>query len=233
MSVDLKGLVSMGVQGVMDAAGPMFERSSGHRLVLTFSTSKALGARMSDGETTDVVIATPLIMDPLVAAGAVVSGSVIPIAQSVVGIAVRRGAPKPDISTAEAFTQALLAARAIAHSDPAGGGASGVHFSKLIVRLGIADAITPKCRLAPMGTHSAALLVTGEVDLAVQQIPELAYVDGIEVVGPLPDALQEVTTFVGGIHAKAERPEAAKELLDFLRTPQAAAVIRAQHLEPA
>jgi molybdate transport system substrate-binding protein len=232
-AVAMTGLVSMGVQGVLDAAGPAFERASGHRLALSFSTSKALGKRMTDGETCDLVIATPLILDPLLAAGLIVAGSVVPLATSGVGIAVRKGEPKPDISTPEAFVAALVAARTIGHSDPAGGGASGVHFCKLITRLGLADAITPKCRLAPAGTHSADLLIRGEVDVAVQQVPELAYVDGIDVVGPLPADLQEITVFAGAIHAKAEQSKAAQALIDYLRSGEGVAAIKAQRLEPA
>jgi molybdate transport system substrate-binding protein len=232
-SAEIRGFVSMGVQGVMDAARPPFERASGYRLALSFSTSKSLSKRLTEGEIADLVIATPLILEPLVAAGLIAPGSVVALASSGVGIAVRRGAPKPDISTPESFKQTLLSARTIGHSDPAGGGASGVHFSQLIERLGIADAIRPKCRLAPTGTHSADLLLTGEAELAVQQIPELAYVDGIEVLGPLPGDLQLITTFAGCIHAQAAQPEGAKSLLNYLKSPAGLKAIKAQRLEPA
>jgi molybdate transport system substrate-binding protein len=124
-------------------------------------------------------------------------------------------------------------ARAIACSDPAGGGASGVHFCKLIERLGVADVVTPKLKLAPTGTFSADFLVRGEVDIAVQQISELMAVADADIVGPLPDDLQQTTAFVGGIHTQAKMPDVAAALLDFIRTPQAATVIRAKGMVPA
>ena len=232
-STEIHGFMAMGIKGVMDSIGPSFERATGYRLVLSFGTSKSLSKRLTEGEIADLVVATPSILESLIAAGLVVPGSVVPLVRSGIGIAVRKGAPKPDISTPEAFKHALLAARAIGHPDPAGGGASGVYFSKLIERLGIADAIKPKCRLAPTGTHSADLLVTGEVDLALQQIPELARVEGAELVGPLPDDLQEITVFAGAIHTKAMAPAAAQALLDYLRSPEAIATIKTQRMEPA
>ncbi|MPZ58666.1 MAG: ABC transporter substrate-binding protein [Rhizobiales bacterium] len=234
MSTDtVKGLISMGVQGVMDAVGPVFERTSRHRLVLSFNTSKMLVQQLRGGAETDVVIGTREGLDGLASEGLIAAGSSIALAHSIVGMAVRKGAPKADISTPEAFKRAVLAARAIGYSEPAGGGASGVHFEKLIHQLGIADAVRPKSKHPPVGTHTADMLLTGEVDLAVQQIAELIYVQGIELVGPFPAELQLVTTFAGGVHAKARDPDATKALLAFLRTPLAAEAFRAQGLEPA
>ena len=168
----------------------------------------------------------------LIAEGMIAAGSDIALAGSSVGIAVREGAPKPDISTPEALKRAVLAARAISYSDPSGGGASGVHFEKVLHRLGIAEVVKPKTRYPPVGRYTAELLLTGEVDLAVQQFSELNFVKGIDLVGPLPAALALTTVFVGGIHAKARQPEAAQALLSFLRSPEAAEAFRAQGLEP-
>ena len=229
----IKGFISMGLQGVMETLGPRFEQASGCQLSLAFNPSAALNRRLQGGETADVVIGTRGMVDGLIAAGMVAPASDVVLAHSAVGIAVCKGARKPDISTAEAFTQALLAARAIGCSDPAGGGASGVHFRKLIERLGIADAIVPKIRLAPVGHFTAALLVSGDADLAVQQISELIVVEGAEVLGPLPGELGETSTFVGAVHAQAQEPRGAAALLAFLRTPEAVAVIKAKGLEPA
>jgi molybdate transport system substrate-binding protein len=233
MAAAIKALMSMGVAGVMDALTPAFEQASGQKLEAIYNTSAALTKLLEVGAAADVVVGTRAMVDALIASGRVARGSDVDLASSVVGIAVRKGAGKPDISTTEAFLRALHAARAIACSDPAGGGASGVHFVKLIGQLGIADQITPKLRLAPVGRFSAEYLVSGEVEIAVQQISELMVVADAEIVGPLPDDIQQTTTFTGGIHAQASAPQAARALLDFLRTSEAAAVIRAKGLVPA
>jgi molybdate transport system substrate-binding protein len=231
-TVTVKGLISMGVQGVMDALGPTFEQAIGSQLVPTYSTSKMLLQQLRAGTETDVVLVTREGIDGLVAERLVAPGSGVTLATSVVGMAVREGAAKPDISTPEAFKRTVLAARSIGYSEPAGGGASGVHFENLIHQLGIADAVRPKSRHPPVGTHAADMLVTGEVELAVQQVAELIYVPGIELIGPLPPELQLVTKFAGGVHVKARAPEAAKALLAYLRTPKAAEAFRAAGLEP-
>jgi molybdate transport system substrate-binding protein len=228
----VKGLVSMGVQGVIDGLRPAFEQTSGHRLAITYNTSKMLTQQLRGGAETDVVIGTRDHMDMLVADGLIAPGSDIALAHSIVGMAVLKGAPKPDISTPEAFKRAVLAARAVGYSEPAGGGASGVHFEKLIHQLGIADAVKPKAKHPPVGTHTADMLLTGEVDLAVQQVAELSFVKGIELLGPLPEELQHVTIFVGAVHARAGHAAAAKALLAFLRTPEGAAAFEAEGLDP-
>ena len=185
------------------------------------------------GAAPDLLVITREGMDGLIADGLVAPNSNVTLARSGVGLAVRQDAPKPDIATPEALKRAVLSARAIGYSDPSGGGASGVHFEKVLHQLGIADVVKPKTRYPPVGTYTAELLVTGEVDLAVQQISELNFVKGIELVGPLPAALQLTTVFVGGIHARAREPEAAGALLALLRSPQGAEAFRAQGLEPA
>jgi molybdate transport system substrate-binding protein len=228
----VKGFMSMAVQGVMDDLGPAFERASGTRVAVTFNTSKMLVQALQGGAEADIVVGTREGMESLAAAGLIVPGSGLPLAQSVIGIAVRKGAAKPDISTPEAFKRSILAARSIGYSEPAGGGASGVHFEKVLHHLGIADAVRPKSKHPPVGTHAADMLLTGEVDLAIQQVAELIYVPGIDLVGPFPDALQQVTVFVGAVHAKAQQPQAAKALLAFLRTPAGSEAFRAQRLEP-
>jgi molybdate transport system substrate-binding protein len=228
----IKTFATMGVQGVIDALQPGFERASGQRLAPTFNTSKMLLQALRAGEAPDAVVVTRDGIDGLIADGIVVPGSDVTLARSLVGLAVRKGEPKPDISTPEAFKQAVLAAKSIGYSEPAGGGASGVHFEKLIHQLGIADVVKPKSKHPPVGTHTADMLLTGEVELAIQQVAELKYVQGIELLGPLPDELQLVTVFVGGVHTKAQDPEAAKALVAFLHSPEGAQAFRDQGMEP-
>jgi molybdate transport system substrate-binding protein len=229
----VKAFMTNGVKGVMAQLGPAFMQAHGASLDITFLPSAAIGQRLGDGGQADVVIATREVIDDLSARAMVASGTDVALARSGLGIAVRKGAPKPDISTPETLKHALLAARTIACSHPTMGGASGPDFVKTLVRLGIADAMKEKCKHPPPGTFTATLLVSGEADLAVQQISELLAVDGAELVGPLPEEVQTITTFVGAIHARATAPDAARALLAFLRTPEGKAAIEAKGLEPA
>jgi molybdate transport system substrate-binding protein len=230
---EIKGFMTNGVRGVMGALGPAFTQTHGHTLTITFLPSNAIGERLAADATADVVIATRQLIDDLAVGGQISAGSDVALARSSLGIAVRKGAPKPDISTPEALRRALLAARTVACSHPTKGGASGPDFAKAVERLGIAEEMTTKCMHPPPGTFTATLLVSGEADLAVQQISELMAVDGAELVGPLPDAVQTITTFVGAVHAAAAAPGASRALLVFLQTPEARHAIAAHGLEPA
>jgi molybdate transport system substrate-binding protein len=147
------------------------------------------------------------------------------------GVAVLKGAPKPDISTPEKFKQVLLNAKAVAYTDPAGGGASGAYMVKLLEKLGITNEINAKAKLAH-GVPSATLVVKGEADIAIQQLPELLAVPGVEIVGPLPGNLQNVTPFAAGVHVSSQNADAAKALIKFFQTPEAIAIIRSKGLEP-
>jgi molybdate transport system substrate-binding protein len=169
----------------------------------------------------------------MVRAGRILAGSEATLASSPAAIAVKAGAPRPDIATAEALKRTLLAARAISYSDPQAGGASGVHFARVIEQMGIADAINAKNRFPPPGGLCARFLPTGEVELAIQQVPELKQVAGIDIVGPLPAPYGLVTVFVAGIERSSANAAQARALLDFLRTPSAAAVFRDKGLDPA
>jgi molybdate transport system substrate-binding protein len=150
-------------------------------------------------------------------------------------VVVRQGAPKPDISSAEALRSTLLAAKSIAYTDPARGGTTGVHFAKVLERLGIASEIKPKT-VFPKTAGGAAvgvLVANGEAEIGVQQIPELIPVAGIEIVGPLPGDLQNTLVFAAAIMTDTKEAEAGRALISFLRTPEAAAVIKAKGMESA
>jgi len=164
--------------------------------------------------------------------GKIAADSDVTLAGSGVAIAVKAGAPKPDISTAEALKQTLLKVRSIAYSEPAAGGASGVYFAKLLERMGIAEQMKPKTKYPPAGGFSGELLLTGEAELAVQQKPELLHVAGVEIVGFLPGDLNLVTEFAAAIMARSKNLEIGKALIGSLRSPQAAAVFRAKGLDP-
>lgn len=215
--------MTIGVQSAVEELIAEFEKSTGQRIVATWATSANLDKRVRAGEVVDLLVSTRGGIDALVNEGRVLKGSTVDIANSVIGIAVRKGEARPDISTAEALKRALLAARAISYSDPAAGGSSGVHFAKVVERFGIADVMRPKTKYPPPNGRAATLLVSGEVDLAVQQVQELASVEGVEVIGMLPPDLQLVTTFAAGIPDTSRNADVAAIFIQFLTSPHALA----------
>jgi molybdate transport system substrate-binding protein len=224
---------TIGVRSAAEDLFRKFEHSSGHRLAMTWGTAPMLVKRIEGGESADVLILSRAGMDSLVKQGKVAAGSDVALAGSGVAIAVKAGTPKPDISTPDALKQALLNCKTIAYSEPSAGGASGVYFAKLLERMGIADAMKPKTKYPPAGGFSAALLMTGEAELAVQQKPELLHVAGTEIVGFLPGDLNLVTHFAAGITSGCKNTGAAKDLIGFLRMPDSKSAFQAKGLEPA
>ncbi len=208
---------------------PRFE-ATGHKLTLVLGTSGGINKRVADGEPGDVIVSTSGGIEGLAKAGKVTAATSVPVARSQVGLAVLRGAARPDISTPEALKQTLLAAKAVAYSDPAGGGASGIHFAKVLDRLRIAQQVNARARLG-RAVPNAAAVVNGEADIAVQQIPELLAVPGVEVLGPLPGDLGNTTTFSAAVLATTRDPAAAKALVDFLRSPETVATLKAKGFE--
>jgi molybdate transport system substrate-binding protein len=230
---ELKVYSTIGVRSVAEGLFAQFEGSSGHRLDVTWGTAPMLVKRIEGGEIADVLILSRAGLEALSQQGKVLAGSEVPLASSGVGIAVKAGAPKPDISTPEALKQTLLEAKSISYTEPSAGGASGVYFAKLLERMGIADEIRPKTKYPPPGGFSAALLISGEAELAVQQKPELLHVAGVEVIGFLPGDLNLITPFVAGLMANCNNAADGKALIASLRTPHATAAFRAKGLEPA
>jgi molybdate transport system substrate-binding protein len=224
---------SIGVRSAAEELFGCFETSSGHGLAVTWGTAPMLVKRIEGGETADVLILSRAGIDALKKQGKIAPGSDVTLAGSGVAIAVKGGAPKPDISTPEALKRTLLAAKSIAYSEPAAGGASGVYFAKLIERMGIAAEMKPKTKYPPAGGFSAELLPTGEAELAVQQKPELLHVAGCEIIGFLPGDLNLVTEFAAGIMPECRNAEAAKALIAMLRSEDAKAAFRAKGLDPS
>src|SRR4029077_15872989 len=216
------------------AAEPLFAQfdKASHKLAVTWGTAPMLVKRIEDGETADVVELSRAGIEALQKQGKIAADSDVTLASSGVGIAVKAGAPKPDISTPEALKRTLLAAKSIAYSEPSAGGASGVYFAKLLERMGIAEQMKPKTKYPPPGGFSAELLLTGEAELAVQQKPELLHVSGVQIVGFLPGDLNLVTEFAAAIMTGSRNAEIGKALIDNMRSPQAAAVFRSKGLDP-
>jgi molybdate transport system substrate-binding protein len=224
----LRLLSTLAVMGAMRDLARTYEIDTGQAIEADFSPSVALLQRLRDGEAADIAILTAQGIDDLTREGLIRPGSRTDVALSHIGVAVKAGAPKPDIGSVAALRSALLGARAVAYSRI---GASGIYFAALIRQLGIEDAVNARAVVVPSG-FTAERLVSGEADLAVQQVSELMVVPGIEVVGPLPPEVQTVATFSAGLLATSAQPEDAAALLRFLASPSAAAALRRSGLRP-
>jgi molybdate transport system substrate-binding protein len=231
--VDITVYSSIGVRSAADDLFRRFATTSGHQVAVMWGTAPMLVKRIDGGETADVLILSRAGIDELKAQGKIVPGSEVMLAGSGVAIAVKAGAPQPDISTPEALERTLHACKSIAYSEPSAGGASGVYFAKLLERMGLAEAMRPKTKHPPAGGFCAELLLTGEAELALQQKPELLHVKGAEIVGFLPGDLNVVTYFVVGVMTGSKNADIAKAAIAFLRTPESKAAFAAKGLEPA
>jgi molybdate transport system substrate-binding protein len=229
-AADVKVLASNSVRTMLEDVAPLFERASGHKVTLGFGTSAQVAKRVIAGEAVDLLVVTPDVVETLAKAGKL-AGTSTGIARSLMGLGVRTGTPHPDISTPAALRSTLLAVKSVTFSDPGTGAASGVHTVKIFEQLGIADEMKPKYRLGD-GTSSGRLVVSGEAELAIWQISAMKPVKGLDVVGPLPAALQLTTHLSAVVGVGATAPDAAKALIAFFASPEAATAMRARGLEP-
>jgi len=205
---------------------PQFERSAGHKVESLWVPSVQMMSRLKGGETADLVILSAASLEELRKAGLISERT--DLARSGIGVAVKSGARKPDISSGEAVKRAVLAAKGIAYST----GPSGIYLMGLFQRMGIAETIKSKVKQV-QGEPAGGVVARGEAEIAFQQVSELLPVPGIDFVGPLPADIQQVTVFSAGLHAAAKQPAAARALVKFLTAPAAAAVIRKKGMEPA
>lgn len=224
---------SGGFSAAYKELAPQFEKQTGNTLVAAWGpsmgdTHDAVPQRLARGEQIDVVIMVGYALDKLTEQGKVVQGSGRELAKSVIGMAVKAGAPKPDISTLDGLRKALLAAKSIGYSDSA----SGVYIqNEMFKKLGIEDQVRGKARMIP-AEPVGQVVARGEAEIGFQQISELKPVKGIDIVGPLPADVQQVTIFSAGIPTTAKQPKAAKQLIDFLASPAAAKAVRNSGMEP-
>ncbi len=221
-------LSTLALMGVVRSLAGRYQAATGVRIDADFAPTLGLLDRLRGGECADIVILTKPALGDLAAQGNVVAASCVDLARSFVGIAVRTGAPHPDIATEAALRATLLGARSIAYSRI---GASGIFFVQLIERLGIASEVNARARIIPSGL-TAVLLVSGDADLAVQQISELKQVAGVDVVGPIPRELQTPAVFSAGRWAASVKAAQADALLKYLASPEVAPVLRESGLEP-
>lgn len=232
-AADIKVFSTIGVQAALEELSPKFEKASGHKLSITWATAAVLVKRVQAGETADLMVLTKQSLDTLLKEGKASAGADAVFASSGMAMVVKKGAPKPDISTADAFKQTLLKAKAIAYSNPAYGGASGVYLAKLIEKMGIGEEMKAKTKHPPPSGNAAVLVVSGDADLAVQQEPEVISVAGVDLVGPLPAEINNITTYAAGPGAGTAQADGAKALIAFLHSPEAKAVFKARGLKPA
>ena len=225
MATEIKVLSSIATREAYNELVPLFERDTGHTIVTTWAGTVDIMKRLSaGGEVHDLVVLSGVELDDLIKLGKIAAGSRVDIAKSGIGVAVRAGAPKPDIGSADALKRTLLAAKTVGYTS----GPSGVYMAGLIERMGIAGEIKPKHRGVPSG---GTIVASGDCEIGFQQISELVHIKGIDYVGPLPPDVQRVTIFATGIPAGASNPDGARALVKFLTTPANAAVIRKHGLE--
>jgi len=228
-ATQLNLLASTAVQTVLEEVLAQHERASGDKIAVTIASTAAIMARLKAGETPDMVVVTREGIETLIQEGKVVADSRAELASAGLGIAVKRGAPKPDISTVDALKRTLLATKSVAYT---ASGASGQYFAKLLERLGIAEEMKPKSNILKSGL-AGDVVARGESELAVQMMSEILAVPAAELVGPLPAEVQSNMVFTAGTLAGSTRGSEARALVNYLRTPAVGAVFKAKGLDPA
>jgi molybdate transport system substrate-binding protein len=225
-AAELTALISNSLKTAMEELAPQFENATGHKLQITFGSTDPLKVRIEKGEAIDVAILGEAATDDLVKQGKLVAATRAVIARSGLGVAIRKGAPRPDLSTTEAFKRMLINAKSIAYTEK---GLTGIYLKGLFQRLGIANELTAKTK----DTSAVAAVAKGEAEIGVTQASEILPAAGVDFAGPLPSEIQSYTILPGAIVTGAKQADAAKVLLKFLASPEAARVMKAKGLEPA
>ena len=228
-AAEIKVLISNALKSTMEELAPQFEKASENKLVITFGAAAELKASIEKGAAVDVAILTAATTDDLVKEGKLTAAGRTDIARSGAGVAGRKGAPKPDISTTEGFKHALIDAKSIAYVEA---GATAPYIKSLFDRLGIADQVKSKLKPQPTSNPAAKAVANGEAELGITQISEILPYAGAELIGPLPAELQLYTVYPAALAADTKAPDAAKALIKFLTAPAAIAVLKAKGLSP-
>ena len=228
-AAEVKILTAGAMKAVVLELVPIFEKETGHKAVVDNDTAGGLSKRILGGEAFDLVVVTPGVIDDLTGKGKVAAGRTV-VARVGVGVAVKEGAPLPDISSVEALRRALLAARSVAYIDPASGGSSGPFVVGLFEKLGITSEMKPKTK-RKNGGYVADLVASGEAELGLHQISEIMPVKGVRLAGPLPAEIQNYTTYAAGVAADAKQADAARVMIRLLSGPEAADVLKRRGME--
>ena len=232
-AAEIKVFATVGVKSVLEEIIPKFETATGNKVAITWSTAALLMKRVQAGEQADALILIKGNIETLQKEGKIVPGTDVIFTKSIFAVGIKAGAPKPDISTPEAFKKALLASKAVSYTNPASGGASGVYTAKQIEKMGITEQMKGKTKHPPSGGFSGSLLVDGQADIAINSKPELLSVPGVEVVGPLPGDMAFTVIYDACVQTGAAQADAAKTLVKYLMTPEAQAVVKAKGFDPA
>jgi molybdate transport system substrate-binding protein len=224
---EIKVLSSIATREAYNELAPQFERASGHTVVTTWAGTVDIMKRMAAGEVHDLVIISSTELEDLIKQGKIASGSRVDLAKSGIGVAIKAGAPKPDLSSADALKRTLLAAKTVGYTS----GPSGVYMGNLIEQMGIGPQVTAKKRSVPSGGTIGTIVASGDCEIGFQQISEIVHIKGVDYAGPLPAEVQRVTVFSSGVQTGATGADAATALQTFLTTPPAAAVMRKHGLE--
>src|SRR3954468_3086351 len=226
-AAEIKALITTAMDAAVVVLIPQFEKASGHKVSFSYDPSGGLARRLRGGEFADMILVASPELDKLITEGKVV-GPRVDISRTGIGIAVKKDAPKPDVSTPEALKRTLLAAKSVGHTAPAGGGITALHLLRTFEKLGVAKEVAAKTKLAAGGPNGrvSTLIVNGDVEIAFQQVSELMTNPDVEVIGMLPDELQQITINSAGITSVAKEPDAAKALIQYLTSPEAMAVYK-------
>jgi molybdate transport system substrate-binding protein len=226
-AADITVLATPAVKEAYAELAPAFEKETKHKVTTTWVGTADLAKRLNEGAVFDAVICASNLLEELIDTGKLMAGSRSDVARSAVGVAVKAGAPKPQFGSEEALKKTLLTAKSIGIST----GPSGVYLSQLFQRMGVLDEIKAKFRVPAPGGMVAELVAKGEADIGFQQVAELVNKKGVDYVGALPDSLQGITVFSGGVHARSNEPEVARAFLRFIASPQHEALLRKHGLQ--
>jgi molybdate transport system substrate-binding protein len=229
-AAEIKVICSNALKTTLEQLAPAFEKATEHKLAFTWGATVPLKADIEKGTTFDLAVLTTTAVDDLIAQGKLAAATRTALANSGAGVAVRKGAAKPDVSTVDAFKSALLNARSVAYVEQGG---TGIYLKTLLERLGIADTIKAKIKLLPPENPAANAIANGEAEIGMTQISEILPYAGAELVGPFPAEIQLTTSFGAAVGKNAAQAEAAGALIKFLTGPSAAAVFKAKGLDPA
>ena len=229
----IDAFISTALKTVTDELFPPFERTSGYTVRGLYAPPGALLKHFEAGEPADIFLTGREAIDTLIGEGKIVPGRV-DLATTGIGICVRKGAAKPDVSTPDAFKRAMLAAKTVGYASPAGGSIVGPHIQKIFARLGIAEEMAPKSKLSAGGPNGrvSVLVASGEAEIGLQQVTELLSNPDVEVIGMLPADLQQITMYSAGITTSARQPDAARALIQALTAPAAKPIFKAKGLDP-
>jgi molybdate transport system substrate-binding protein len=232
---EIKVLSAGSLKLAMDQLLPDFQKSSGDTVTIDYGTAGAIAGRIQKGELADVTIVSRSQLEMLESQGKVVQGSRVNIAGVGVGVAIRKGAPKPDISSVEAFKRALILARSVGYVNPALGSSSGIYVAGMLERLGIAQDLKSKIKLVTVAGDIDGVfqgVANGDIEMQIGQISEIAIAPGVDLAGPLPNEIQNFTLLAAGVVAASKAPEPAKAFIKFIASPTSASVLKANGFQP-